>query len=111
MRHLRLFAPVAAVSVLLSATALGEVDSKTQRLWKAQCGACHGAAGKGDTEKGKEMKVTDMSTAAFQGKSDDALKKAITDGVKGPAGNMDPFKDLTPEQVTALVGMMRTFKK
>jgi mono/diheme cytochrome c family protein len=110
MRNARLLKPVAAASLLLSATALGEVDAKTQRLWKAQCAACHGQTGKGDTEKGKQMKVQDMTAAAFQAKKDDQLKSAITDGVKGPAGNMDAFKDLTPEQVTSLVALMRTFK-
>lgn len=110
MRQARFLAPVVAASFLLSATAFAEADAKTQRLWKAQCAACHGQTGKGDTDNGKQMKVQDMSAAAFQAKKDDVLKKAITDGAKGPAGNMDAFKDLTPEQVTALVALMRTFK-
>jgi len=110
MRHAPLFASVAAVSVFLSATALAEVDKKTERLWKAQCAACHGQGGKGDTEKGKQMKVQDMTTAAWQAKKDDALKSAITNGVKSAGGNMDAFKDLTPDQVNALVAYMRTFK-
>ena len=111
MRHAPLLASVAAVSVFLSATALAEVDKKTERLWKSQCAACHGQGGKGDTDKGKQMKVQDMTTAAWQAKKDDALKKAITDGVKSEGGNMDAFKDLTPDQVNALVAYMRTFKK
>jgi mono/diheme cytochrome c family protein len=111
MRNVRLFASVAAASFFVSATALAEVDKKTERLWKAQCAACHGQGGKGDTEKGKQMKVQDMTSAAFQGKKDDELKSAITNGVKWEGGNMEPFKDLTPDQVSALVAYIRTFKK
>ena len=116
MTHVRLFASIAAASVLLSGTALAQADKKVERAWKAKCSSCHGAAGKGDTEKGQQMKIADMTTAEFQAKKDDELKKAILDGVKKEKGGvkqeMDAFKgDLTPEQVDALVAYIRTFKK
>jgi mono/diheme cytochrome c family protein len=115
LKHTHLFASVAAASVLLSATALAETDKKTERLWKAQCAACHGQAGKGDTEKGQQMKIGDMTTAAYQAKTDDELKKAIVNGVKTEKGGvkqeMEPFKDLTPEQVNSLIALTRSFKK
>ena len=51
-----------------------------------------------------------MTTPAFQAKKDDELKKAILEGVKKEKGHS--FKsELTPEQVDALVGHVRTFKK
>jgi mono/diheme cytochrome c family protein len=116
MNHVRLLASFAAGSFLLSATALAEVDKKLERAWKAKCSSCHGAAGKGDTEKGQQMKIADMTTAEFQAKKDDELKNAILNGVKKEKGGvkqeMDAFKgDLTPEQVDALVAYIRTFKK
>ena len=111
MRHARLVASVTAASVLLSVAALAEVDKKTERLWKAQCASCHGQGGKGDTDVGKQMKVQDMTTAAFQAKKDDELKNAITNGAKSDSGKMDPFKDLTPDQVNSLIALMRSFKK
>jgi mono/diheme cytochrome c family protein len=117
MRHLRLLASIVAGSVLLSATALAQTDpKKTERLWKAKCSSCHGAAGKADTEKGQQMKIVDMTTPAFQAKKDDELKKAINDGVKTEKGGvkqeMDAFKgDLTPEQVDAVIAYIRAFKK
>ncbi|HXX31897.1 MAG TPA: cytochrome c [Myxococcaceae bacterium] len=115
MNQARLVASLAALSFLISATAVAEVDKKTERLWKAKCSSCHGQAGKGDTEKGQQMKIVDMSTAAFQAKPNDELKKAILDGVKTEKGGvkkeMDPFKgDLTPDQVDALIALIRTFK-
>ena len=57
------------------------------------------------------MKVKDMSAADFQAKKDDELKAGITNGVKWEGGDMPAFKDLTPDQVTGLVGLIRTFKK
>jgi mono/diheme cytochrome c family protein len=115
MKQAYLFASIAAASVLLSATALAETDKKTERLWKAQCASCHGQGGMGDTGPGKAMKVQDMSTAAFQAKKDDELKKAIVSGVKTEQGGvkqeMDAFKDLTPEQVDSLIALIRSFKK
>ena len=115
MKETRFFASIVAVSVLLSATTLAEVDKKTERLWKAKCASCHGTAGKADTEKGQEMKILDMTTAAFQAKKDDEFRKAILDGVNTEKGGvkkeMEAFKDLTPGQVDALIGVIRSFKK
>jgi mono/diheme cytochrome c family protein len=117
MNHVRLLASIAAASVLLSATAMAQTDpKKVERAWKAKCSSCHGAAGKGDTEKGQQMKIADMTSADFQAKKDDELKNAILNGVKKEKGGvkqeMDAFKgDLTPEQVDAVVAYIRTFKK
>ena len=103
-------APVVAAALLLGATALAQADKKTERTWKSKCASCHGAAGKGDTDRGKELKIVDMSTPAFQAKKDDELKKAILEGVEKDKGHS--FKsELTTEQVDALVAHVRTFKK
>jgi len=113
MKHVRLLVSVAAGSVLLSATALAQADKKAERAWKAKCASCHGQTGKGDTDKGKELKVEDMSAAKYQSKKDDELKKAVLDGVKMDGKEVMPgFKgELTPEQADALIKYTRTFKK
>jgi mono/diheme cytochrome c family protein len=114
MKNVRLLASIAAGSFLLSATALAqEVDKKAERAWKAKCASCHGQTGKGDTDKGKELKVEDMTAAKYQGKKDADLTKAILDGVKADGKEVMPsFKDgVTPEQAEALVKYTRTFKK
>ncbi|HVN32335.1 MAG TPA: cytochrome c [Thermoanaerobaculaceae bacterium] len=111
MKHVRLSASLAAASILLSATALAAEDpKKTERTWKSKCASCHGAGGKGDTDKGQQLKIVDMTTADFQAKKNDELKNAILNGVEKEKSHA--FKDeLTPEQVDALVAYIRTFKK
>lgn len=116
MNSIRLTASIVAASFFLGTSAFADTDKKTERTWKAKCAACHGQDGKGDTDKGKEMKVEDMTTAAYQAKSNDEFKKAILEGVHtvkdGVKQDMNGFKaELTPEQADALVAYIRSFKK
>jgi cytochrome c553 len=88
-------------------------DKKVERLWKSKCGSCHGNDGKAATEKGKKMKMTDLTAAAWQKSRDlDELRKAIREGMKrekdGVKQEMDPFKDeLTSEQLDQLILYVR----
>jgi mono/diheme cytochrome c family protein len=114
MKNVRLLASMVAGSLLLGATAMAQEDpKKVERAWKSKCASCHGQTGKGDTDKGKELKVQDMTASKYQSKKDDELKKAVLDGVKADGKEvMQSFKDeLTPEQVDALVKYTRTLKK
>jgi cytochrome c6 len=91
-------------------------DKKTERLWKSKCASCHGEDGKGDTEKGKQMKTGDLTTAEAQKKTDEELRKVINEGFKEEKGGvkkeMDPYKEeLKPEQVDALIAFIRGLKK
>jgi mono/diheme cytochrome c family protein len=87
---------------------------KVERLWQSKCASCHGDKGKADTKKGAEMKVPDMTTAAFQKEwTDDKLRKATEDGYNetkdGVKKEMDGYKDkLKPEQIDELVKYMRS---
>jgi mono/diheme cytochrome c family protein len=110
------------LAFLVAALALAAVpaqaaDKKIERLWKSKCGSCHGADGKGDTEKGRKMKIGDLSDAAWQKKATDAeIKKAINEGVKsekdGVKKEMDGYaEDIKGEQLDALVVFVRELKK
>jgi len=105
-------AALAAVLVPLMATAA--VDKTTERAWKSKCASCHGADGKGQTDQGKKMKVHDYTKPDWQkSRTDDDLKKAISDGVNkeqdGVKQEMPGFKDsLTPEQTDKLVSYVRS---
>lgn len=88
-------------------------DKKIERLWKSKCGSCHGADGKAATEKGKKMKMSDLSVAAWQtAHGNDEVKKSITDGIKrtkdGVEQEMDAYAtELTAEQIGELLTYVR----
>jgi len=106
------FAAAIGAAAFSSNAQAAEVDKKTQRMWKAKCASCHGAAGKGDTEQGKKMAIRDMTSAAVQKEmTDDSIKKALKEGVKTDKGEMEAFAELTPEQVDGLLTYIRSLKK
>ncbi len=107
-------APAAATGTAkYTLVAIAAPDKKIERLWKSKCGSCHGADGKAVTEKGKKMKMSDLSAAAWQtSRGNDELKKATAEGVKatkdGVEQEMDAYgKELTPEQIEGLVTYVR----
>ena len=105
------------VAALCFATSSFAASKKIERTYKSKCASCHAKDGKGDTEKGKKMKIVDFTNAEWQSKvKDEDMKKAILDGVKKEEGGvkkeMDSFKDdLKPDQVDELVKFIREFKK
>jgi mono/diheme cytochrome c family protein len=105
---------LAWITLLLLVAALGARadDPKTARTWKAKCGSCHGADGKGDTEQGRKAKVANFSSPEWQkSKSDADIKSAIENGKKKGDVEMEPYKDkLEPAQIDTLVGYIRTLK-
>ena len=111
------YATIAALFLVPVVSHAGAPDKKTERVWKANCASCHGAEGKGDTEKGQKLKVPDFSSAPWQKKfSDDDIKKTINEGVHetkdGVKKEMDAFKEkLKPEQIDALAAYIRTLAK
>lgn len=119
MRSVHVLAGAALSFALLgfSSPANAQVDKKIERLWKAKCASCHGAAGEASaTEQGKKMKLKDYTDAAFvKSLTDEKMKEAILKGVKreadGVKKEMDGYPDLKPEQVDGLIAMIRSFAK
>ena len=103
------------LALCCAAAVQAEVDKKAERNFKAKCASCHGADGKGKTDQGQKMKLSDLTSPAAKKKSDADWKKIISDGVKtekdGVKQEMEGFKDsLTPEQIDQLVAYIRTLK-
>ncbi len=115
MRTIRIAIAIASVSLLAAAPA--RAADKVARTWAAKCASCHGEDGKGQTTKGKEMKIADMTAASWQKEwTDDKVKKAIEDGVHttkdGAKQEMDGYKDkLKPEEIDGLVKHVRGLAK
>ena len=87
-------------------------DEPAADIWKAKCKSCHGDDGKGQTKVGIKEKISDMSTAEYQGKHADAdLTKIISEGSEKNK-KMKPFKDkLSGGEISSLVKYIRGFKK
>ena len=103
-------------AAIIPLSARAEVDKKTERTWKAKCASCHGADGKGQTDQGQKMGISDYTDAAWQkSKTDADIKKAISDGVNrekaGKKQEMEGFADKLPaEQIDQLVAYVRSLK-
>jgi hypothetical protein len=59
---------------------LGQADKKIRTDWKSEVRLLSRGQRQGRHRQGQELKVVDMTTAAFQAKKDDELKKAILEG-------------------------------
>jgi mono/diheme cytochrome c family protein len=92
----------------------GATDPK-EIFVKAKCVACHGEDGRGDTEKGRKLKVPDFTSAKWSDEaSDKEIHETIRDGTKDKKGNvrMPAYRTkLTAAQVEALREYVRTFAK
>ena len=99
-------------AIALSAWTLRAADAAA--LYEKNCAKCHGADGKGDTKMGKKVGAKDLTDAKVQaGLKDDAAFKAIKEGKKDSEGKiqMKPIEGASDDEIKALVGFVRTFKK
>ncbi|MFP2928033.1 c-type cytochrome [Pyxidicoccus sp. 3LG] len=100
------FALVMTLCLASSAYAEEVVD-----VWKAKCKSCHGEDGRAQTKMGQKESIVDLTQPAWQKAQTDAdIREMIADG--SPRNTrMKAFKDrLTPAQIDALVGYIRTMK-
>ena len=100
------------VSLLTAAGTLRAAEAK--ELWEKHCASCHGKDGRGDTKMGKKVGVRDYTDSKVQeALKDDAAIKAIKEGVKDKGKEvMKPYADkLSDEEIKALLGYVRSFKK
>ena len=83
-------------------------DTPGESLYKAKCGTCHGADGKGETPVGKMYKLRDLGSADVQKQSDDDLTSIISKGKNKMPGYGRSLKE---EQIKDLVAYVRAFAK
>ena len=103
---------IIAISLAFAGAATLSHAAPASENWENLCAKCHGADGKGQTKVGKKLGIKDYTDAKVQAElKDEDMAKAITDGVKeNGKEKMKPFKDLTPAEVTDLVGYVRKLK-
>ncbi|HMJ10281.1 MAG TPA: cytochrome c [Polyangiaceae bacterium] len=91
-------------------------NAEAQKLFKARCGVCHGAAGKGDGPGAAALnpKPRNYTNAEWQKSiSDEAIAKIIVTGGaavgKSPSMPANPDLASKPAVVSGLVGIVRSF--
>jgi mono/diheme cytochrome c family protein len=84
-----------------------------QLFARAHCIRCHGEEGKGDTERGVELKAPDFTNKRFQkNATDQEMIDIISNGSKDKKNKvlMQPYKDrLSEAQIEMLVRYVRSF--
>jgi cytochrome c oxidase cbb3-type subunit 3 len=74
--------------------------------WRQQCSNCHGSAGRGDGQMGPMLHATDLTDAAWQGRTSDAAMVAV---IKNGKNRMPRF-DLPDAVVDGLVTRIRALR-
>jgi cytochrome c553 len=95
-----------------AAVAAQAADGKAN--WITNCSECHGKDGRGRTEEGKKLRITDLSNPQVQASFTDAQAfKVIKHGLKDDRGTvMHPTSyRLTDEEIQDLVKHVRSLKK
>ena len=104
---------IVSVALLVAgAVTVRAADAKEN--WEKSCKVCHGPDGKGKTKMGDKYGIKDYTDAKVQdGMKDDAMFKAIKEGVKdGDKTKMKAFGEtLSDDEIKALVKYVRDFKK
>ncbi|MDE3067648.1 MAG: cytochrome c [Verrucomicrobiota bacterium] len=81
--------------------------------WNANCAACHGKDGKGETLMGRRLQIKDLADPKVQASFTDAdATKAIKDGVtENGRTKMKAFGGkLSADEIKDLVAHVRSFK-
>lgn len=82
--------------------------SEGKAVYDKACKSCHGAQGQGNPGMAKMLKVEmkALGSKDVQDKSDDDLKKIITEGT----GKMKPVASVKGKQVDDVIAFVRTLK-
>lgn len=83
-----------------------DVAQLVDLTWRQQCSQCHGPMGKGDGQMGPMLHASDLTDAAWQGKTSDAEIAAI---IKNGKDKMPSF-DLPDPVLQGLVARIRQLR-
>jgi mono/diheme cytochrome c family protein len=95
--------------LLLGCLAGWSARADAPAAWGANCAACHGKDGKGNTMMGRKLSIKDLTSASFtDAQATDAIKNGVTEG---GAQKMKAFGDkLSDADIAALVAYIHTLK-
>ena len=104
------YTPKFALGLLLLGCLAGwSVRADAPAAWGANCAACHGKDGKGNTMMGRKLSIKDLTSASFtDAQATDAIKNGVSEG---GTQKMKAFGDkLSDADIAALVAYVRTLK-
>lgn len=109
--HMKIVVTAGFAFLVAGALSLNAADAKA--LWDKECAKCHAADGSGNTKMGQKLGARDYTSAKVQAElKDDAMAKAIKDGVKKDGKTiMKAFPDYTDQELKDLVAFIRKMKK
>jgi mono/diheme cytochrome c family protein len=90
------------------APAAKKMPKSGRQIYIAKCFACHSSDGSGTGTIGKSMRIPNLASPGVQGRSDESLASAISEGV----GKMPAYKKkYSPDQIQLLVAYIRELGK
>ena len=97
-----------AVAVPLLAADKGDATAG-KAVFAKRCGTCHGPAGEGKEAIAKALKAEmhPLSSKQVQDKSDDELKKVMTQG----SGKMKPVTGMSNKEIADVLAFVRSLAK
>jgi len=107
----RTWLSVSMISMITAVTILSAAPQQKEpkQVYLDKCAVCHGEDGKGQTAKGKKLKVKDVSSPEVKKMTDAQMLEVV---LKGKGDDMDGFeKDLGADMSKKLVAYMRTLAK
>lgn len=94
--------------ILMSINATAQDAPDGQAVFKKKCVMCHGADGKANTDMGRQLNALSLLSDEVRKLSPDEMMQVVTDG----KGSMPSFTDqLSPDEIAAVVGYVRTLQK
>jgi len=101
---------IAVVALLVSCLVGWSARADAPPTWAANCAACHGKDGKGQTMMGRKLAIKDLTDPKVQAALSDAdATKTIKEG--DDSKKMKGFADkLSDDDVKALVAYIRSLK-
>ena len=102
------------LTALLAGSAFIARGADAAANWSEHCAKCHGEDGKGQTKMGKKLDIADLTDAKVQANfTDEQAFKAVREGLKDKNGKttMKPIEGLSDDDITALISVVRAFKK
>jgi len=103
------------IATILLGAAASAYAAEAPEAWTKNCAACHGKDGTGQTKAGKQLKVKDLTDAAYQKTfTDDQAFGEVKNGLKDKAGKeqMKPFADkVSDDEIKAVIAYVRTLAK